>query len=256
VPLTIQTSATPVGAPILEDPSVIAELADRQGSIIPPGGTVIAITIPIIRSDQTGLQYFTRNRGTEFIFNTGTLRLSLRQEIHMSNGLGPCAQTIWLQHERKHVQDNEAIMLRMDHELRADQEFRDILVAPSEWRPRSRFQATQDAIQDIVADIFERLTSEAAARQDTSQEYRGVDRQVRLRCGHTLSRILRRGNYGDGVDLVQIALNAHPPSVLPPLQVDGVFGPKTETRVKEFQRLKHLSDDGVVGPDTKAALGL
>ncbi len=174
----------------------------------------------------------------------------------MSNGLGPCARTVWLQHEQKHVRDNEALMGRMDRELRADQEFNDILVAPTEWRPRARFQATQDAIQDIVADVFERLTSAEAAREDTQQEYRSVDRQVRLRCGHTLRAILRRGEYGDGIDLVQIALNAHPPSAFPPLKVDGVFGADTEQRVKEFQRAQHLKDDGVVGPDTRKALGL
>jgi len=255
MPLTIQTSITPTGAPLIEDASVIEDLAAEKGSTNPTGGTVIAITIPKILSDQTGLQYYTRNHDSEFMFNTGTLRLTLRQQIHMSRGLSLCARMIWLQHEQKHVRDNEAIMARIDAELRKDQEFIDILVSPSEWRPRARFQATQDAIQDIVGDIFERLTSAAVARQDTKHEYQSVDRQVRLRCGHMLSQIVRRGEYGDGIDLVQMALNRQP-SAFPPLNVDGIFGPDTERRVKEFQRGRHLSDDGIVGPDTRTALGL
>ena len=39
-----------------------------------------------------------------------------------------------------------------------------------------------------------------------------------------------------------------------PLKVDGVFGPKTQTRVVEFQRANGLKADGLVGPKTKAQL--
>ena len=38
--------------------------------------------------------------------------------------------------------------------------------------------------------------------------------------------------------------------------VDGVFGPKTLTAVKLFQRKNGLSADGIVGPKTLAALGM
>jgi hypothetical protein len=38
--------------------------------------------------------------------------------------------------------------------------------------------------------------------------------------------------------------------------VDGVFGPVTERAVKRFQRRKGLVVDGIVGPQTRAALGL
>ena len=137
--VTVTTAITPVGAPVFDDPATINSLAISQGSTIPAGSSVVGITVPVIRSDQTGLRYHTRNNGTEFIFNTGTLALTLRQEIHLSNALSPCARTIWHQHELKHVRDNELLMPRMDRELRADEEFQDILVAPTEWRPRARF---------------------------------------------------------------------------------------------------------------------
>jgi hypothetical protein len=37
---------------------------------------------------------------------------------------------------------------------------------------------------------------------------------------------------------------------------DGVFGPITERAVKRFQRSNGLLVDGIVGPQTRAALGL
>jgi hypothetical protein len=45
------------------------------------------------------------------------------------------------------------------------------------------------------------------------------------------------------------------PSSFPKLKTDGSFGPTTLARVVEFQRSKGLIPDGVVGPNTWAALG-
>ena len=38
------------------------------------------------------------------------------------------------------------------------------------------------------------------------------------------------------------------------LTVDGIFGPKTEAAVKNFQQGHHLTVDGIVGPHTWQAL--
>ena len=255
--LTIQTTVTPVGAPILDDPANIARLARAQGSHIPAGSTVVGITIPIVRADQTGLHYHTRNGGTEFRFNTGTLKLTVRQEIHVSNALSPCARTIWGQHEQKHAQDNKRLAAKMDAELRADRDFADILVSPSGWRPRADFNRTQQKIQQRVAAIFAKLTGDAARRLDTKREYQSVERQVRARCGKTVANILKQGMYGHGIDIVQLALNNHPPTALPTLAVDGIYGAKTKERVVEFQVNERLKPkDGIVGPKTRSALGL
>jgi peptidoglycan hydrolase-like protein with peptidoglycan-binding domain len=62
------------------------------------------------------------------------------------------------------------------------------------------------------------------------------------------------GSLGDTVKLVQQALNLWTKSSLPPLKVDGVFGPKTHVKVKEFQSRSNLTSDGVVGPLTWAQL--
>jgi hypothetical protein len=57
------------------------------------------------------------------------------------------------------------------------------------------------------------------------------------------------GSLGDDVRLVQQALNRWNPA-LPPLEVDGIYGPVTTGRVREFQSSKHAFVDGVVGPET------
>jgi hypothetical protein len=53
---------------------------------------------------------------------------------------------------------------------------------------------------------------------------------------------------------MQAMLGLRPPTRLPPLESDGIFGGKTEERVREFQRRNKLSVDGVVGPRTRERL--
>ena len=61
--------------------------------------------------------------------------------------------------------------------------------------------------------------------------------------------VLRIGSFGEYVRLLQRALNVAP-SQLPKLNPDAQFGPKTNSRVAEFQRQNSLVQDGVVGPIT------
>lgn len=56
---------------------------------------------------------------------------------------------------------------------------------------------------------------------------------------------IKRGNTGDAVKVLQGLLR---------IAVDGVFGPKTEQIVKQYQKANKLTDDGVVGPKTWALL--
>jgi peptidoglycan hydrolase-like protein with peptidoglycan-binding domain len=62
-----------------------------------------------------------------------------------------------------------------------------------------------------------------------------------------LTKWLRRGSTGPNVVYLQKALNSG-------LKPDGIFGPITEARVRQFQRANGLSVDGVVGPITWGAL--
>lgn len=54
-------------------------------------------------------------------------------------------------------------------------------------------------------------------------------------------------NTGEEVKTVQLLLNA---MHYGDLEVDGIFGDKTETAVKRFQKSRGLDQDGIVGQDT------
>lgn len=65
--------------------------------------------------------------------------------------------------------------------------------------------------------------------------------------------VLREGSSGDQVIELQTRLKelGFDPGI-----VDGDFGPRTTSAVRDFQRSRGLGDDGVVGPQTLAALQL
>src|SRR6185312_11280676 len=70
----------------------------------------------------------------------------------------------------------------------------------------------------------------------------------------TMQPNLSVGSRGSGVESLQSALNAIDSSQLPPLKVDGIFGPRTLARVREFQSKSGLKADGIVGPLTRAEI--
>ena len=67
--------------------------------------------------------------------------------------------------------------------------------------------------------------------------------------------ILKKGSKGEDVKILQRALNTKLKKELN-VNVDGDFGNKTETAVKEFQKLNGLVADGIVGAKTWEALGV
>lgn len=67
-----------------------------------------------------------------------------------------------------------------------------------------------------------------------------------------MSTILRIGSRGPEVERLQRLLNSH--GARPSLDPDGNFGPLTAAAVREFQRSRGLTMDGIVGPQTWAAL--
>jgi peptidoglycan hydrolase-like protein with peptidoglycan-binding domain len=68
-----------------------------------------------------------------------------------------------------------------------------------------------------------------------------------------MSILLKIGSSGEQVRDLQKMLNFL--NVQPiPLNVDGVFGPKTKASVVQFQSKSFLAADGVVGPITSQKL--
>ena len=64
-------------------------------------------------------------------------------------------------------------------------------------------------------------------------------------------RTLRRGDRGEDVKVLQRALKR---AGYDAGTIDGIFGSRTETAVRAFQRANGLTVDGIVGPRTWAAL--
>lgn len=64
---------------------------------------------------------------------------------------------------------------------------------------------------------------------------------------YNLTRLLKKGKAGEDVKELQRTLGG--------LTVDGIFGNKTLSKVKSFQKSKGLVQDGIVGKNTAHALG-
>ena len=62
---------------------------------------------------------------------------------------------------------------------------------------------------------------------------------------------IKRGSRGELVALVQLMLNEKGYSCG---SADGIFGTKTESAVRSYQKAKGLSADGIVGNNTYAKL--
>ncbi len=69
---------------------------------------------------------------------------------------------------------------------------------------------------------------------------------------HSCPPTIQAGSTGSWVVTLQNNLNNFGYG---PIQVDGIFGPRTGSAVGQFQRDAGLVDDGIVGPQTWGALG-
>jgi murein L,D-transpeptidase YcbB/YkuD len=104
--------------------------------------------------------------------------------------------------------------------------------------------------------------TEAAVRAYQKEKNLAVDGIVGPQTWRALVITARRGDQGDAVRAVQEEFQYRNLSGDPNkgLQVDGIFGPKTETAVRDWQQLLHDNDepgmavDGIVGPMTWQSL--
>jgi len=67
---------------------------------------------------------------------------------------------------------------------------------------------------------------------------------------------VKKGSTGDAVRGVQEVIKFHDQSggEAPPVQIDGIFGPRTDSFVRGFQTAVGTASDGIVGPITWRAL--
>jgi peptidoglycan hydrolase-like protein with peptidoglycan-binding domain len=67
---------------------------------------------------------------------------------------------------------------------------------------------------------------------------------------------IKKGSTGDAVRAVQEVINFHDQSdgEGPPVQIYGIFGPRTDAFVRGFQTAVGTTSDGIVGPITWRAL--
>ena len=72
-----------------------------------------------------------------------------------------------------------------------------------------------------------------------------------------LTRMLRRGTSGNDVRELQSRLNnlGIRDNQNRALTIDGIFGPRTEEALRNFQRAQRIGVDGIVGPITASRLG-
>ena len=107
----------------------------------------------------------------------------------------------------------------------------------------------------IVADNIFGPNTDAAVRAFQSAAHLTVDGIIGPRTWSALIVTVRRGSRGDAVRGVQVQGSIrHEPN---PPAVDGIFGPATESYVRQFQQLlgmrfpaNHVAVDGIVGPVT------
>jgi hypothetical protein len=133
--------------------------------------------------------------------------------------------------------------------------------------PNQTLRSIDSEIPPVKEHSIEDIKSSITAVVQESIHNEG--RSTRMQSELALSGQLQRSNLQAQVGV--LAVGSSGPQVLelqkdlnkvriaqgkPPLTADGMFGPKTEAAVKEFQREQGLKPDGLVGPQTKAALAL
>ncbi|TJZ52175.1 peptidoglycan-binding protein [Streptomyces piniterrae] len=117
----------------------------------------------------------------------------------------------------------------------------------------SRQRTTAAAGTALAGLLLAAAPAVAHSAAPTAAPSSAVVQSMRGYCGYyDFSKTTRRGDVGNRVKEVQCIINGWAGGEV--LDVDGEFGPRTASWVVDFQEMNGLRGDGVVGPETWAAL--
>lgn len=161
----------------------VKQQARAQGH--PNANEAIAITKPVLNVNQKKLKFERRrNKGKiEFCFQSGVLKLTLKQTVLMSKKYSTCERGIWAKHEQDHVKDNQDIAKNIEKQIKTHPKLKTIFYTPK-WQlySSSSFTKIQKDIQKIIGEIFRDLTAKAVIKRDTIGEYAKFQRKIIKTC--------------------------------------------------------------------------
>jgi nucleoid-associated protein YgaU len=191
--LVFSISKGTIPAAQIVSPETIVARATAVGHV--NAASALGITIPRIVIDPTGVQYKQRIQAgiQEFSFNTGVLKVELKQEVLLANNLTACEQLKWGAHERGHVDDNRDLMDDLEAEVAEYGFFKDVFVN-GVWYPRTNFQLVQQTVNEDIGSAFRDLTEAAATTHDSLAEYRRVAREILRDCPGPVNYVIQNGD--------------------------------------------------------------
>ncbi|MDX6691100.1 MAG: hypothetical protein QOG15_2557 [Solirubrobacteraceae bacterium] len=138
----------------------------------------------------------------------------------------------------------------------------DILPWPLVKRPSNQFpvrplqQLLRARNHSVAVDGIFGPKTQAAVKAFQQEEGLGADGIVGPMTWPKLAVTVKQGSTGDAVRGVQEVMEFHDQSdgEGPGVQIDGIFGPKTDAFVRGFQDALDITVDGIVGPVTWRAL--
>lgn len=178
-PLKVHMRAMDGGEPVLVSAHELVAWARHVQSPWAHRPGLASVTVPRLTDDQSGLEYERRGEreATEFRFAGGVLRLELTQRVYLLKGLSLAAREAWLAHEALHLRDHEAVLGRMERELRRDPVLRAIFVERRWWQAGWIHQV-RATVREGVAAIFWRLATAGSMHRDTQAAFVRVQRAI------------------------------------------------------------------------------
>lgn len=165
----------------------IQEKAKAEGCA--DANKVAGITIPILKTDQTKLEYSTEGKGKkkEYWFRSGQLVLTVRQTIYMpsewNNSDKKCRYNALLKHESGHTKRYVSLAKKIPSAIMKKEYIKKYFVEPFEKRPASGFQEDQAQLRGIIDAIWKEQTKADAAAWEKEdyprllKEYAACDKQ-------------------------------------------------------------------------------